>query len=335
MFTRRRAPVVTGTEQAKVIREGHAGPDFDARIALCEEAVNVEAVHHLAHYNYGTPDFGIDVLDHFDLADCPTLIDVPRRRRDVGYLGRQLHYMMRDIDASLEKCDSGRLIRAVFHVEAGALLFYEIRPGEYLVGLVLGASSVLAADMAMARAVGKMRKGLSLPDQNPGGFFALYSGTENVPPIDGSSVTTLSSKAANAADNVFLDVASAELHRGSLHYAARFEKSALTSSVDTFEDASLNEYFTRITRRRRRMVYQELGGHFHTLSGSVDRALYGVVGHRTQRTVLDVEGGALYVEHRSREEHILAVTLVQKWVHTADGRFIELVRRYSEATTRG
>jgi hypothetical protein len=323
--------VVTGSKQARVIREDHAGPEFDARIALCTEAVNPEAVHHLAQYNYGTPDFSIDVFDHLDPASCSSLLDVPRCIRDAGCLGRQLHYMMRDIGASLEKCESGRLIRAVFNVGAGALLFYEINPGEYLVGVVLSASSVPAADMAMARAVGNIREGLSLPDQDPGGFAAIRSGVENVPPIDGASLTPSRSGTVDAADEVFLDIAAAELRRGSLHYAARFEKSVLTSSVDTLGDTGLSDYFTRITRRRRRVVYQELGGQFHTLSGSVDRALYGVVGRRTRRTVLDVEQGALYAEHRNRDEHILAVTLVQKWVNVADGHFDDLVRRYGEA----
>ncbi len=324
--------MVTGTKQARVIRGDHAGPEFDARIALCAEAVDLDAVHHLAQYDYGTPDFSIDVLDHLDPASCSSLLDVPRCIRDAGYLGRQLHFMMRDIGASLEECASGRLIRAVFDVGAGALLFYEIRLGEYLVGIVLGSSSVLAADMAMARAVGKIRRRLSLPDQNPGGFAMPHEDAASVPPVDDASLTTSRSGAADAADDVFLRVAASELRHGSLHYTARFEKSALTSFADTLDDTSLSDFFTRIAKRRRRVVYQELGGHCHTLGGCVDRALYGVVGLRTQRMVLDVEEGALYFQHCNRDEHLLAVTLVQKWVQVASDHFDDLVRRYGEET---
>jgi hypothetical protein len=323
--------VVTGTEQARVNRGDHAGPEFDDRIALCTEAVHLGAVHHLAQYNCGTPDFSIDVLDHVDPATAPGTTDVARRIEDVGYLGRQLHFMMRDVGVAMADCGSGRLIRAVFDVGAGALLFYEVRPGEYLVGLVLGESTVPAADRAMAGAVGKIRGLLSLPDQNPGGFKSHGDEPGGLVPADPANLTTSRMGGAGGADDVFLDLAAAELRRGALHYAARFERSACTSTADTLDDEGLQNFFTKIARRRRRAVYQELGGHFHTLNGSIDRALYGVVGRRTLRTVLDVEEGALYVQHRTRDEHILGVTLVQSWVRTAGERFDDLVRQYEQA----
>ena len=319
--------MVTGTKQTRENRGDHAGPEFDARIALCTEAVNLGGVHHLAQYNCGTPDFSIDVLDQIDPASSPGMTDVSRRISDVGYLGRQLHYMMRGVAEALEECDSGRLIRAVFDVGPGALLFYEVRPGEYLVGLVLGADNVSAADRAMAEAVGKIRGLLSLPDQNPGGFKAHGGEPDGLVPADPASLTT----SRVGTDDVFLGIASAELRRGSLHFAAHFDRSACTSSADTLDDERLRDFFTKITRRRRRAVYQELGGQFHALSASIDRALYGVVGQRTVRTVLDVEEGALYVQHRTRDEHILGVTLVQKWVRAASDHFDDLVQRYERA----
>jgi hypothetical protein len=326
--------VVTGTKQARVNRGDHAGPEFDARLAVCTQAVNLGAVHHLAQYNYGTLDFSIDVLDQVDPASASKNTDTSRRKEDVGHLGRQLHFMMRDIGAALEECDSGRLIRAKFDVGAGALLFYEVLPGEYLVGLALGAGSVPAADRAMAGAVGKIRGLLSLSDQNPGGFTPRNGEPVGLAPADPASFTASRAGGAGEADDVFLGLAFTELERGSLHYAARFEKSACTSSADILDDQRLRDFFTKITRERRRAVYQELGGHFHALSGSVDRALYGIVGQRTLRTVLDVEEGALYVRHRNRDEHLLGVTLVQKWVRTANDHFDDLVQRYERAGGR-
>jgi hypothetical protein len=309
---------------------------------LCKEVVNLDEVHHLAQYNFGTPDFSIDVLDQVDQESYPAKTDASHRSADVGLLGRQLHYMMHEVGTALAECDSGRLIRAVFDVGAGALLYYEIRPGEYLVGLALGASRVPAADKAMAESVRKIRLRLSLPDENPGGFTEDESQPDGLAsvnaailePVDLTSLKTSRSGSADDTDDAFLKLASAEILRGSLHFVARFERSAWTSFADTLDDARLRDFFTKISPRRRRVAYQEIGQKFYALSGSVDRALYSIIGKRTLRTILDVEEGALYVRHRGRDEHLLGVTLVQRWEQSASDHFDNLVRRYDEASQR-
>lgn len=323
---------MAGTADVHVVRAEHVGPEFDGRIASGRLAVSRAAIHHLAQYSFGTFDFSIDVLDQ---VDDPVVLGAqsgPGRCRDeVGYLGRQLHYMMRALGESLAKCDSGRIIRAVFDFGTGSLFFYEIRPGEYLVGLTLTASVVPAADAALATATTAIRGALGLPDQSPGGFSPAPGEPNGPAPVEPGRIAVARAPAASGADDVFLRLSVGEVAGRALDYVARFDSGTWASSADVFDDASVAGFFTTISRRRRRAVYQEIGAQFQTLGGSIDRALHGVVGRRVRRTVTDVEQGALYFERRDAGELLVGVTLAQARVRVSLERFGDLVRRYSEA----
>jgi hypothetical protein len=327
-------------EQVHVVRGNHAGREFDDRIALCEEAVGgPEGVHHLAHFKFGVLDFSVYVLDQLDQESLPGETDMPHRISDIGDLGRRLHYMTRGVSAALQECGSGQLIRAVFDVGAGALLYHEIRWGEYLVGLVYGANRVPAAEKAVASSARKIRWRLGLPAVNPYGLtdeetrpylFELVKAAILVP-VGVASLKVWRRGDADDVNDAFLDLSSAKLRYGLLQFAARFEKSACTSFADTLDDARLDDLFKTSSPQRRREAYKEIGLQAHTLSGSVDRDLYGIMGRHIQRTVLGAERGALYVQHLDHDEYLLGVTLVQKWERAALGHFDELVYRFSEA----
>lgn len=313
-------------------RGAHVDADFDARSAICDRAVSPTSVHHLAQYRLGTFDFSADVLDR--VGEGGLSGSVADRRREVGFLGRQLRFMMRTIGASLENCDSGQVIRAVFDVGSGALLYYLIRPGEYLIGLTVDAASTQAADRAMAEATTGIRALLGLPGQSPGGFERAPGSGEVLEPADRDRLHVSVGGVQTPADTVFVPLATEAVRGRELDYAARFENSVCTGAVDSFDVPDLAPHFTSISRRRRRAVHQEIGAQFLALSGSVDRALHGVLGQRVQRTVLDVEQGTLYFHRLGDSELLFGATLAQARVRVAGERFDDLVRRHAAATGR-
>jgi len=323
----------------------HVGPEFQARIDRCGAAVGLDAVAHVAHYEYGTLDFALDVLADVRSFLTGTAGFPAACRRETVHLGRQLHFMMRGIGETLENCGSGRIIRSLFDFGSGALLVFEIRPGEYLVGLVLNAENVDSADRALSAAVTGVRGTLGLPDQSPGGWTAAPGEPRELPPAapgaldswaaarSGMATQPGAASGPGPADEVFVSLAAAEVTTRSLDYAARFERSTLTARVDAFDEPALAPHFTNISRRRRRSVYQDIGGQFQTLIGTVDRALHGVVGRRVTRTVLDVEQGALYFQRVDGDGLLIASTLAQARVRVSQQHFDGLVERYARALT--
>ncbi len=312
-------------QDPRVVRALHADQVFDMVEQHCRAAVDIRTVHHIAHYSYGVLNLSVDVLDSQELASRFTgRLTVDRRRLDLEYFGRQLHYIMRDVAETLEQLRSGRLIRAVFGVRDGASFFFEVRPGEYLVGVTFDSSAIVAADMAMAKTVQRIRAHLKLGDPNPGGFNPLPD--EQEPARSGDPVVERGGTSTGS-DEAFVKLGRTIVRPRDLHFVARFEQGAWTSSVDVLGDRSLDPFFQSITRKRRRDGYQHIGRQFQTMSSTMDGALRGVVDGRMTNTVLDVEEGAVYLRRIQPDVDIMGVTLDQSQVHQAQLRFADLAGR--------
>jgi hypothetical protein len=308
----------------RVDRALHADSAFDMVTEQCRTAVDVRALHHIAHYSYGVWDLGIDVLDREEVASrFAGRLTVERRRSDLEHFGRQLHYLMGETGGALEQLRSGRLIRAVFDTGGSAFYFFEVRPNEYLVGATFDGSAVDEADKAMAKTVQRIRKRLRLGDPNPGGFNPRPDEGDVVP---GAPVVDRGGTSTDQ-DEDFVELGRTLVRPRDLHFVARFEHVAWTSSVDVLDDRSLDHFFQSITRRRRREGYQSIGRQFEGTSSTMDGALRGVAGRRMVNTILDVEEGAVYFRRLQPDCYLMGVTLDQSQVEQAQLRFAELADR--------
>jgi hypothetical protein len=316
--------VATPVPQPYVHRASHAGRAFDAVEQYCREAVDVRTVQHIAHYSLGILDLGVDVLDQDPVVTGPPRrLPVDRQRRDLETLGRQFHYTMRSICNSLDILRSGPLIRAVFDVGHGALLYFVNRPNEYLVGMTLNGEAVTDADKAMAKTARSIRRNLHLADLDHGGFNELADRSDQVRGPKPDPTVVVRHCAVGDADEHFIAVSKMILDPRDLHYVARHEQDRCVSA-DVLAHASLDQFFRPISRDRRRAAYQDIGRNFQTLSSTLDNALRGVLRGRLVRTVLDVEEGAIYFRRTSPQEYVMGVTLDQPQVFAAQLRFDEL-----------
>jgi hypothetical protein len=309
----------------RVDRALHADRAFDMVEEQCRVAVDVRALHHIAHYSYGVWNLGVDVLDREEVASrFAGRLTVERRRADLEHFGRQLHFLMGETGGALEQLRSGRLIRAVFDTGGNAFYFFEVRPNEYLAGATFDGSAVHDADKAMAKTVQRIRRHLRLGDPNPGGF--------NPPPDDGDAFPSGDPVVDRGGtptdqDEEFVGLARRLVRPRDLHFVARFEHGAWTSSADVLDDRSLDHFFQSINRRRRREGYQSIGRQFQGTSSTMDGALRGVAGGRMVNTVLDVEEGAVYFRRLRPDCYLMGVTLDQSQVEQAQLRFAELADR--------
>jgi hypothetical protein len=318
--------VTTSARRPYVHRSSHADRPFDSVERYCRKAVDVRTVQHIAHYSQGVLDLGVDVLDQDPVVTGPPRrLSVERQRRDLETLGRQFHYSMRSIGDSLAILRSGPLIRAVFDVGHGALFYFIIRPAEYLVGMTLNGDAVTDADQVMAKTARSIRRSLHLGDLDHGGFNKLADKKDEGAggPKPDPTLVVAGSAAAGEADENFITVSKMILDPRDLHYVARHTRGRCVAA-DVLAHASLDQFFRPISRDRRRAAYQDIGRDFQALSSTLDNALRGVLQGRLERTVLDVEEGAIYFRRTGPQQYIMGVTLDQPQVFAAQLRFDKL-----------
>lgn len=129
-------------------------PDAPAahRIATaCADAVGSENLHLAAYYAGDELVAAADVLDDPRLRPFFTNITPETRRRFYFSFGRELSSTVRRLSRILTPVLGGRLLRLVLDVEQGAIYYYRLSPGRYLVGVTLIQSSVDHADLRMAQ----------------------------------------------------------------------------------------------------------------------------------------------------------------------------------------
>lgn len=125
-----------------------SGPQAD----LCRKAIDPRDVHYLAWCRDGEPVFTFDCFEDEHMRRHFNRMIRPADRRDfytefcttlperVGQLGRTANRAL-----------GGRLQRIVLDVEQGAIYYYRLRPGQYLVGVTLKQTEVAGADRRIAR----------------------------------------------------------------------------------------------------------------------------------------------------------------------------------------
>lgn len=128
-----------------------------ATIDRCAAAMDPNELAYVAHYQDGGTGFSLDLFDHPAVARFFTHISVAARRnfyarfgREFAILGRQLAQMVRPLLA-------GRLLRVVLDVEQGAIYYYRLGSGAYLIGVTLSQHTVSQGDDRIAELARELR----------------------------------------------------------------------------------------------------------------------------------------------------------------------------------
>ncbi|RAY14772.1 hypothetical protein DPM19_13615 [Actinomadura craniellae] len=238
------------------------------------------------------------------------------RRAQLLTNGQELNFVVGRLDHALRPLRSGRLIRAVFEVQEGALFYYSTVEDEYLVGARLDRTGVEDADRAMAELSERLRI-----DSGWGGAinYGSYADEFSLGHISMTAEEPRYNRQfAPHADRALMERCLLALDRRDLHYFAYFEGPDLIFAGDIFDNEFLAQFFTRVTPASRRLRYLQIGRLLYTVIAQLSPHLGVSLGGGLYRTVLDVEAGALYYLRISDTRSVIGVTLDQSSVAAAD-----------------
>ncbi|MBB6350313.1 hypothetical protein FHU36_006885 [Nonomuraea muscovyensis] len=166
-------PAPTATKR-KVIGESEIlirtvpgeGASLEKALDVCVAMLDQNDLHFVGYFTSERCRFYADVLDDADLAHF--FHDTTQEQRRELYLraGKQLQWLNTRLDRQFTEIESGVLIRTVLDVERGALYFYWIDSGRYLLGVTLDQRKVDVADDKMAQLVDIIRGHFTLPPIN-------------------------------------------------------------------------------------------------------------------------------------------------------------------------
>lgn len=125
----------------------HVEGTADSRITkLLLDPVDPVDLQFVAYCRRGQVEFSVDQLDHSQLGPYFQEISVTERRLFYQHMCRYFPTIVRKLGRITANVTSGKVERLVLDVEQGALYYYRIRPGEYLVGVTIIQHQVSSAD---------------------------------------------------------------------------------------------------------------------------------------------------------------------------------------------
>lgn len=302
-----------------VHRADTAGDDFDSSIERCRAALAEHAeVDCVLHYTGGAYDYAVG---HEPYATTDRAL--------IERIGRQMVFQFDYLEPVLSRLRSGRLMRMVLHGERGAVFCNAVVPREHLVTVcraeaahppvpIFSVSEVQAADRAAAELLNRLRRELSQPPQDHGGWAAAALAQGEVP-AGGSPGEPHVSVARDVPERLFAAF-SAAVDPRDLHYLALVRDGTSVLSVDRLDDRSLRRFFRQISVDSRRRQYGDLGRQLGYLGAQLGRLVRSVVGGAIERLVLDVQEGAVFFYRIRVGEYLVGVTLDQDAVAPADDK---------------
>jgi hypothetical protein len=118
----------------------------------CRKFVDPRDLHHASWWVDDRPVFTMDVFEDTKVGRFFNEgITVAQRRRYYDGLGRRLPALATQLGRTCRRTLGGRLERLVLDVESGAIYYYRVRAGQYLVGVTLDQNEVYPADEKIAR----------------------------------------------------------------------------------------------------------------------------------------------------------------------------------------
>ncbi|MFE2753577.1 hypothetical protein ACFXGA_16435 [Actinosynnema sp. NPDC059335] len=122
----------------------------DGPLTACLAAVRAQDLHLVAHVAGGEVRAMADCLGDPSLSPFFKQITVDARRRFYHGFAQELGALATRLNRAVNPVVGGLLERLVLDVEMGAVFYYRLRAGEYLVGVTIDQSRVRAADERMS-----------------------------------------------------------------------------------------------------------------------------------------------------------------------------------------
>jgi hypothetical protein len=142
----------TSAPSAPVVRESSPLNDGARRILqLCQELVSPVDLHLVALCKLGKVVFMADHLDDESLAPFFTSVAVAKRREFYDTFAPTLDKLVARCNRATNRVFGGLINRMVLDVEQGAVYYYRLKTGEYLVGVTIDQTRVAHADDRMSQ----------------------------------------------------------------------------------------------------------------------------------------------------------------------------------------
>ncbi|QQQ74562.1 hypothetical protein IOD16_25835 [Saccharothrix sp. 6-C] len=138
------AHVTVGEEAGAHVTAGE-GP-----LTACLAAVRAQDLHLVAHVDGGEVRAMVDCLGDPSLAPFFKQVTVDARRRFYHGLAQEFGALTTKLNRAVNPVVGGLMARLVLDVEMGAIYYYRLRAGEYLVGVTIDQARVRAADDRMS-----------------------------------------------------------------------------------------------------------------------------------------------------------------------------------------
>jgi hypothetical protein len=133
------------------------GKTADRVAQACKLAIRPDDLHFVAYCADHEIVFAADYLGDRSLAPYFTLITVATRRKYYLEFSRELCSHVTKLSRATSGVLGGLLLRCVLDVEQGAIYYYRIKPGAYLIGVTIDQSRVSIADDRMSRLANETR----------------------------------------------------------------------------------------------------------------------------------------------------------------------------------
>lgn len=121
-----------------------------AVIDACANAVRPSDLHFVAYCTNNEVVFAADQLDDPSLGPFFTVVTVATRRKFYQEFSRELGTIVIEMGRTVRGILGSPVHRLVLDVEQGAVYYYRLRPGAYLVGVTLDQDRVNSADERIA-----------------------------------------------------------------------------------------------------------------------------------------------------------------------------------------
>jgi hypothetical protein len=326
----RRAVAGAGHDErtgARVVDHGDSVED----IALCLRTLRqAPAVHYLAQYTFSDPDYTVDTL----ATGAPGRSE--RLLSSVNAFGCDLFDYMVRLGKALAAARTGGLIRCFLVADRTAVHWNEITEVQHLVALSFCDPAIPPTarpavyrddDRAVAELANALRGRLSQHPRDYGGWLAGSS----VLPIQRRGTPTAPSEGTAEPAVRGSDLPAAlcrdALTAANLHYAAVFTRGEPVAAADVLHHPKLRRFASGTVPAQRRQFYDEFGTLLGGFARDLSATIFPVTRGPASYLVLDVERGAVYYHWVRPDTYVIAVTLDQTKVATAELDVAELAKQ--------
>lgn len=260
--------------------------------------------------------------------------------------GRQLYYILEELEPDFTALRTGALIRTVLRVPTGAVLYYLVEPGFHLYGATAAMDRLDELDARMAECVNGLRLPARYSPLNYGSWFndepwvskpvAVPSASAPDPlPSPQASLPAAPYVAENrpaprAPAPGIEDALRSALDVQGLHYIAYHQSPTTAWGYDIFDHPGLGDFFRVQTPDRRRSRYGRMGQLLPGVTQRMNLSLRAILQGELIQVVLDVEQGAVYFHALPGRRFLMGVTLDQSRVTEADQQVARLGSELAE-----